>query len=63
MNVEKAQKDDPELLPWIQSAYDRYKPKKSDLSGSIADTILLRNFDKLKLINNTLYREGKVDDR
>jgi hypothetical protein len=63
INVEKGQKEDPKLLPWIHSVYDRYKPKKSDLSGSFADTILFRNFDKLNLINNILYREVKVEGR
>jgi hypothetical protein len=63
INIEKGQREDPELLPWIKSVYDRYNPKKSNLSGSFADIILLRNFDKLKLINNILYREVKVEGR
>jgi hypothetical protein len=51
INIEKAQKVDHELLSWIQSVYGIYKPKSGDLSGSFADAILFRKFDKLKLIS------------
>jgi hypothetical protein len=63
IDIRKAQHEDCELFPWIQSVHDQYKPKKTDLSGSFADGVMLRNFDRLKLIDNILYREVTVDER
>ena len=63
VDIVRAQWEDPELYPWICSVMDRCKPTKDELSGSSADAIMFRNFDRLKLINKVLYREVMVDEK
>ncbi|KAK3101184.1 hypothetical protein FSP39_001606 [Pinctada imbricata] len=62
INIIEAQRRDLDLSSWIYNLKDRYKPRKDELR-SYADTIMYKNYDRLKLKKGVLYREVMVDDR
>ncbi|KAK3093626.1 hypothetical protein FSP39_018280 [Pinctada imbricata] len=63
IDIFHAQQNDPELFPWICSERDRQKPRKDQLPGTPANTMMMKNFDRLKLINGILYREVQIDEK
>ena len=62
-DLHTAQHQDPVLSYWIECVKRCYPPRKQDLPMSMANSVLLRNFDRMKMRNGVLCRDTKVDDQ
>ena len=61
VDVKSAQENDPELSLWFDFVRDRRRPSKHHLPYSTWQSVLLQNFDRLRLHRGILHREITID--
>lgn len=60
--IRKLQREDPLLRFWIEAVGQMKLPSKNKAPKSKDHSIMLRNFDSLKLIRGILYREVTIHE-
>ena len=61
VDVKSAQENDPELSLWFDFVRDRRRPSKHHLPYSTWQSVLLQNFNRLRLHRGILHREITID--
>jgi transposase InsO family protein len=61
LDVKGAQGNDPLIRWWLPYVKNGQRPRRNEVPGGAEFAVLFRNFDKLRLIGGTLYREVEID--